>query len=205
MCCFSHSSTHNVHVLTPLSWARLQDYNFFGHQLVLHQVDGYEGAASQSGVDGDPVPVPHFGLALTAGAFHALAARVAAAGIAFEVEPHGTRPRVPCAPRCEYARRPVLTPPPPSLPNPVRFAGQPGEQWTMFFRDGAGPQASHVHARSCSRYVRVVHAAGADAVRALIVSGNALEFKAMARPENLFARYDVDEAAAAHKDGRVDD
>ena len=45
--------------------------------------------------------------------------------------------------------------------NAVRFAGQAGEQWTMFFRD---------------------------------CSGNALEFKAMAHPENLFARYDVDEA-----------
>ena len=38
------------------------------------------------------------------------------------------------------------------------FVGQPGEQWTMFFKDP---------------------------------SGNALEFKAMTNPENLFAKYFV--------------
>lgn len=41
----------------------------------------------------------------------------------------------------------------------VHYAGQPGEQWTMFFHDP---------------------------------SGNALEFKAMTNPENLFAKYRVD-------------
>ena len=42
--------------------------------------------------------------------------------------------------------------------HPSNSAGQPGEQWTMFFKDP---------------------------------SGNALEFKAMTNPENLFAKYFV--------------
>lgn len=41
-----------------------------------------------SAVDGDPVPVPHWGLALRVDQFHDLAARVKAGGIAFEIEPH---------------------------------------------------------------------------------------------------------------------
>ena len=48
--------------------------------------------------DGDPVPVPHFGLAMSVSDFHALAERVKAAGIKFVIEPH------------------------------IRFVGQPGEQ-----------------------------------------------------------------------------
>ena len=52
--------------------------------------------------------MPHFGLALSVPEFRELAARVAAAGI-----------------RCELGPR-------------LRFEGQPGEQWTMFFRDPSG-------------------------------------------------------------------
>jgi extradiol dioxygenase family protein len=59
-------------------------------------------------VDGHDVPVPHFGLILTVEEFQRLAERLRAAGTAFLIEPH------------------------------VRFAGQPGEQWTMFLRDPAG-------------------------------------------------------------------
>jgi len=106
-----------------------QDLDFFGHQIVAHVVQGYQATTAQNAVDGDAVPVPHFGAALSQGQFHALAARVRAAGVRFEIDPH------------------------------VRFRGAPGEQWTMFFRDP---------------------------------SGNALEFKAMANPENLFARYRVE-------------
>ncbi|KAK9834885.1 hypothetical protein WJX81_006488 [Elliptochloris bilobata] len=105
------------------------DYSLFGHQIVCHHVKGYSAAASRNAVDGDPVPVPHWGLALRVDQFHDLAARVRASGIAFEIEPH------------------------------LRFKGQPGEQWTMFFTDD---------------------------------SGNALEFKAMTNPDNLFAKYHVD-------------
>ncbi|WP_368735765.1 VOC family protein, partial [Klebsiella michiganensis] len=59
-------------------------------------------------VDGDSVPVPHFGLVLGWEEWEALAERLRAAGIAFIIEPH------------------------------VRFPGKPGEQATMFFLDPAG-------------------------------------------------------------------
>lgn len=39
-------------------------------------------------VDGDPVPVPHFGMALEVQQFHDLAARVREAGIHFILDPH---------------------------------------------------------------------------------------------------------------------
>eukprot|EP00897_Mesotaenium_endlicherianum_P008170 jgi/Mesen1/7381/ME000382S06588 len=105
------------------------DFNLYGHQIVCHLVPNYDATTTANAVDGDPVPVPHFGLALTVDDFHSLAERVRAAGVAFVIAPH------------------------------VRFAGMPGEQWTMFFKDH---------------------------------SGNALEFKAMTNPENLFARYHVE-------------
>lgn len=59
-------------------------------------------------VDGDPVPVPHFGAALSVPQFHTLAARLKDANVAFVIEPH------------------------------MRFQGKPGEQWTMFFKDPSG-------------------------------------------------------------------
>jgi uncharacterized protein len=59
-------------------------------------------------VDGHDVPVPHFGLILDVEEFHQLAARLRAAGTSFVIEPY------------------------------VRFAGEAGEQWTMFFYDPAG-------------------------------------------------------------------
>ena len=59
-------------------------------------------------VDGHDVPVPHFGLLLATEDFHTLAERLKAAGTTFVIEPY------------------------------LRFAGQPGEQWTMFVRDPAG-------------------------------------------------------------------
>lgn len=54
------------------------------------------------------VPMPHFGLVLDVDRFRALADRLDAAGVEFVI--------------------------PPTL----RFEGQPGEQWTMFFRDPSG-------------------------------------------------------------------
>ena len=59
-------------------------------------------------VDGHDVPVPHFGLLLTIPEFHELADRLRAANTEFVIEPY------------------------------LRFAGQPGEQWTMFLLDPAG-------------------------------------------------------------------
>ncbi len=98
------------------------DFDLAGHQLVVHQAA--RSAITRSAVDGDAVPVPHFGLVLAWADWEAMAQRIAASGTTFELEPH------------------------------VRFAGQPGEQGTFFLFDPAG---------------------------------NALEFKAMRNPANLFA------------------
>lgn len=64
------------------------DYNLFGHQIVCHHVKGYNASATANAVDGDPVPVPHFGLALTVPQFEALADRVKKANVQFVIQPH---------------------------------------------------------------------------------------------------------------------
>ncbi len=84
------------------------DWNMYGHQLVTHLAPGPVRSAGSSEVDRHDVPIPHFGLLLPAEAFHELAGRVRAGDVPFLIEP------------C------------------LRFSGQPGEQWTMFFRDPAG-------------------------------------------------------------------
>src|SRR5262245_23167379 len=85
------------------------DWNFHGHQLVTHLAARREQPdAGRNEVDGHGVPVPHFGLLLSSEAFHAMAERLRAAGVRFVIEPY------------------------------LRFAGEPGEQWTMFLRDPAG-------------------------------------------------------------------
>jgi uncharacterized protein len=84
------------------------DWACYGHQLVTHQVPAASGEAGLGSVDGHAVPVPHFGLILPVEEFHALAGRLRAAGTPFVIEPY------------------------------LRFAGEPGEQWTMFLRDPAG-------------------------------------------------------------------
>ena len=45
------------------------DFNLFGHQLVCHEVPTVKGAAASNPVDGEEVPVPHFGVVLTLEAF----------------------------------------------------------------------------------------------------------------------------------------
>ncbi|MGB3354220.1 MAG: VOC family protein [Mycobacterium sp.] len=65
-------------------------------------------AAVHNPVDGHDVPVPHFGLILTVPAFQELSDRLRVAGVDFVIEPY------------------------------VRFAGETGEQWTMFLLDAAG-------------------------------------------------------------------
>lgn len=84
------------------------DFDLFGHQIVAHLDPAAKPVAVENAVDGHDVPVPHFGVVLTMGAWQALAERVKAAGIRFGIEPH------------------------------IRFVGQPGEQATMFFRDPSG-------------------------------------------------------------------
>ncbi|MGV9799851.1 VOC family protein [Mycobacterium sp. NPDC003449] len=86
------------------------DWNFGGHQVVTHQVaaSAAERVAGTNPVDGHQVPVPHFGLVLPVPEFRALADRLRSTGIEFVIEPY------------------------------VRFQGEPGEQWTMFFLDPSG-------------------------------------------------------------------
>lgn len=84
------------------------DWDLAGHQLVTHLAPPGERVAHRNAVDGDDVPVPHFGLILAMPAWEAMAERLRAAGMTFVIEPH------------------------------VRFEGQPGEQATMFLHDPAG-------------------------------------------------------------------
>jgi extradiol dioxygenase family protein len=99
------------------------DFDLYGHQIVAHLAPA--AARSANPVDGEHVPVPHFGIVLPMEEWKALAKKLEDASVDFLIPPT------------------------------VRFAGQPGEQATMFFLDP---------------------------------SGNALEFKAMADPGNLFAK-----------------
>ena len=84
------------------------DFDFHGHQIVAHLAPEEVRAATAHEVDGDAVPVRHFGLVLAMHDWQALAERLRAAGTRFVIEPH------------------------------VRFRGQPGEQATMFLRDPCG-------------------------------------------------------------------
>ena len=84
------------------------DFNLYGHQIVAHRVDRPRSAPAHNPVDGYAVPVPHFGVVLSPADWQALADRLIAHGVAFVIEPQ------------------------------TRFAGQPGEQSTMFFLDPAG-------------------------------------------------------------------
>jgi len=86
------------------------DFNFYGHQLVIHEhpkTSSQEHVHSNP-VDGHDVPVPHFGIILEWAQWEALAARLTAAGMKFVIEPY------------------------------IRFKGQVGEQATMFFFDPCG-------------------------------------------------------------------
>ncbi len=84
------------------------DFNFFGHQVVAHLAPDEARASASNAVDGDDVPVRHFGVILSMGQWEALADKLKAAGTRFIIEPH------------------------------IRFKGLPGEQATMFFLDPSG-------------------------------------------------------------------
>ena len=88
--------------------ARWIDFDFFGHQITAHLVDGPTHAAPTNPVDGDDIPASHFGAILDWDAWRALGDLLKAAGVRFLVEPH------------------------------VRFEGQVGEQGTFFLKDPAG-------------------------------------------------------------------
>jgi hypothetical protein len=84
------------------------DFDLHGHQIVAHLAPDSAPRRVTNPVDGERVPVPHFGLVLPMGEWKALAERLRAAGVDFVVPPT------------------------------VRFEGQPGEQATMFLLDPAG-------------------------------------------------------------------
>ncbi len=63
------------------------DFDFFGHQLVIHVSDNIAPVASNA-VDGKAVPVPHFGVVLQWDDFHAFAKALQEKGIKFIIEPY---------------------------------------------------------------------------------------------------------------------
>ena len=84
------------------------DFDLHGHQIVAHLAPDAVKDRATNPVDGEHVPVPHFGLVLPIEQWKALAERLESAGVEFVIPPT------------------------------VRFAGQPGEQATMFLLDPAG-------------------------------------------------------------------
>lgn len=84
------------------------DFNFFGHQLVIHQKDDFIPQQISNPVDGHDVPVPHFGVVLSMDDWEKLSQRLIKNGTEFIIEPT------------------------------IRFKGKPGEQATLFFKDPEG-------------------------------------------------------------------
>ena len=84
------------------------DFDFFGNQISCHTTGAPMTTASTGLVDGIAVPMPHFGAVLPWEIFEHLAERLRAAAQEWVIEPR------------------------------VRFAGEPGEQMTMFLRDPSG-------------------------------------------------------------------
>ena len=80
------------------------DFNLYGHQLVCH-LSKSASAQISNPVDGDNIPVPHFGVILDFQEFDALAERLKKNNQEFIVEPR------------------------------TRFRGEAGEQRTMFISD----------------------------------------------------------------------
>ncbi len=84
------------------------DFDFYGHQIVAHLSPEEAGHRNTSAVDGENVPVRHFGLVLSMGEWEALSEKLIRAGTQFIIEPQ------------------------------IRFKGEVGEQATMFFLDPCG-------------------------------------------------------------------
>ncbi len=84
------------------------DFNLFGHQIVAHLDKDMQPRAMTNPVDGEDVPVPHFGIVLTMSQWQDLAKRLEDEGTDFIIAPT------------------------------IRFRGQVGEQATMFFVDPSG-------------------------------------------------------------------
>lgn len=85
------------------------DFNFFGHQLVIHYKPKEKFSSLHTNpVDGKDVPVPHFGVVLPWNEFEIFSERLKSKNINFIIEPY------------------------------TRFKGLVGEQATMFFYDPSG-------------------------------------------------------------------
>jgi extradiol dioxygenase family protein len=87
---------------------RWVDFNLYGHQIVTHLAENGTGVLAENHVDADDVPVPHFGIILEMDEWRELAERLKAKRVEFIIEPK------------------------------IRFAGEVGEQATMFFLDPSG-------------------------------------------------------------------
>jgi len=84
------------------------DFNLYGHQIVAHLSPNEIQDVSRSQVDGDAVPVPHFGVILENNEWQKLVDRLKTKGEDFLIEPR------------------------------VRFEGKSGEQRTLFILDPSG-------------------------------------------------------------------
>ncbi len=84
------------------------DFDFFGHQLVIHLKETNSEEKTSNPVDGKDVPIPHFGVVLDMKTFREFSKKLIQKNTTFIIEPY------------------------------IRFEGQVGEQRTMFFKDPAG-------------------------------------------------------------------
>lgn len=84
------------------------DFNFFGHQLVIHYKAQSNAIETANEVDGKQIPIPHYGVVLDWDIFNTFADSLKEKNITFIIEPY------------------------------IRFEGLVGEQATMFFKDPAG-------------------------------------------------------------------
>jgi extradiol dioxygenase family protein len=84
------------------------DFNFFGHQFVLHETGLEKPKNVTNPVDGHNIPVPHFGVVLAWNDWEALSQKLQTQQVKFLIEPY------------------------------IRFQGEVGEQATMFFLDPEG-------------------------------------------------------------------
>jgi extradiol dioxygenase family protein len=83
------------------------DFDFYGHQIVAHLCVANDASATNE-VDGENVPVRHFGVIMELPEWESITGKLRAAGVDFIIEPQ------------------------------VRFKGLPGEQATCFFLDPSG-------------------------------------------------------------------
>ena len=83
------------------------DFDFFGHQLVCHVSDSINEQVTNP-VDGEEVPVPHFGVVLSIEEFEEFLSQINDKNVDFIIKPT------------------------------IRFKGEIGEQRTMFFKDPSG-------------------------------------------------------------------